>query len=88
MTTLDWSPEDAKLLYDHYEFILHLDEFREGGVSTNEMDAKMKDYLQKLKTDKDFALKELHQLKELMTSGREPAERTTLGGVLNRHILL
>jgi len=63
MTTLDWSPEDANLLLDHYEFIV--EEFR-----GKEMDADMREYMRKLKTDQDFARKELQHLKQIMSESR------------------
>jgi len=75
-TTLGWTAEDAKLLYDHCEFIQH--EFRELGVSSGEWDAKLLEYMEKLKTNEDFALKELRQIKDLLETNRKASEKTPL----------
>jgi hypothetical protein len=75
LTTLDWAPEDAKLLHDQCEFIRH--EFLEANMAT---DQEFINYMEKIKTDKVFAMEELQKLKEIRSSVHKDAGRELPSG--------
>jgi hypothetical protein len=60
LTTLDWTPEDARMLYHHYEFIKA--EIEAAGLAPED---DLYVHLERLKNDSEYALQELKQLKRI-----------------------